>query len=168
MITLPKKPITSERLREILDYDPETGVLTWKIRLSHRAKVGCQAGSVSRADGYRHLKIEGGRYVAHRLVWLYMTGKWPTDQIDHINRQRADNRWINLREASASQNMANSHRRSTLPRGVSFHKPTKRYQARIRWRGHQRHLGLFDTPEEASAKYVETARETFGEFARVE
>jgi hypothetical protein len=100
--------ITAERLRELFNYDPETGVWRWIARSSPYSCicVGDVAGRVG-GRGYRGIKIDKREYPAARLAWLYMTGEWPRAEIDHVNGNRVDNRWCNLREASNSQNNAN-------------------------------------------------------------
>lgn len=107
--------------------------------------------------------------MAHRLAWLYIYGEWPIDQLDHINRNTSDNRIENLREATQSQNNANrsankSKKYSPL-KGVSFYPDSKRWTASIRINNKNRHLGCFDTAEEAHAAYVAEADQVFGEFA---
>src|SRR6202035_4009666 len=98
--------LTAERLREFIHYDPLTGVFTWLVlpvcrgprfvgRGPNQVRVGGIAGCVSKSNGYRRIKIGGHPYCAHRLAWLYMTGTWPKDEIDHINRVRSDNRFCN-------------------------------------------------------------------------
>lgn len=159
--------LTAERLRALVSYDQSTGVF---IRLLTRA-ANAQSGSVagwSRADGRRRILIEGRYYYAHRLAWLYMTGEWPTAQIDHINGDPADNRFINLREATRTQNCANiglpRHNTSGL-KGTTAVKG--RWQAQIQVGGKKIYLGKYATKEEAHAAYLSAAKTAFGEFARV-
>lgn len=92
-------------LKEILNYNPETGIFTWKSRRP-RIRVGQIAGSKNN-ERYVNIKIDGILYKAHRLAWLYMTGEWPKDQIDHINGIRDDNRFCNLREVTNASNQWN-------------------------------------------------------------
>jgi hypothetical protein len=94
--------LTAERLREILGYDPETGLFTRLVRTG-RIRAGEVAGT-AHSRGYRSIVIDGRVYLSHRLAWLYVHGEWPPEQIDHINRNRADNRLVNLRAAKQSQN----------------------------------------------------------------
>ncbi|MCK9994454.1 MAG: hypothetical protein Dbin4_02974, partial [Alphaproteobacteria bacterium] len=98
--------LTQSRLKELLHYDPDTGVFTRRVQTSSNARVGDVAGCLH-PEGYRHIQIDGKRYAAHRLAWLYMTGEWPTNQLDHLNGVRDDNRWGNLREATHGQNQQN-------------------------------------------------------------
>lgn len=146
-------------LRASYCYDPLTGVFT------HR-RSGKVAGSRN-GIGYWLLSIQGRRYAAHRAAWLYMTGDWPTLNIDHINGQRADNRWSNLRQATISQNNMNRRCASATGfKGVRFASGRRKWEARLEKDGRCHWLGYFDTPEAAHAAYVEGARRHFGEFAR--
>ena len=98
--------LTLERLKQLVCYNPETGVFTWKIRRKHCAQaVGAQAGSLN-SKGYRRITVDGREYKAHRLAWFYVWGEWPT-LLDHINRDRSDNRLCNLRVATPSLNALN-------------------------------------------------------------
>ncbi|PNE10603.1 MAG: HNH endonuclease [Beijerinckiaceae bacterium] len=109
--------ITAERLRELLHYEPQTGEFTRRVAMSGRgASVGDIAGKVTK-KGYREISVGGSRHKAHRLAWLYMTGEWPKDQIDHVNLNKGDNRWCNLREADNSKNRANTPPPSTSTSG---------------------------------------------------
>lgn len=151
--------LTADRLREVVSYNPETGHFT--------RKNGEPSGSIS-DQGYIRIKIQDRSYQAHRLAWLYMTGKNPVEQIDHINGDRLNNKFSNLREASRLQNNRNSVSKSyvnDLPRGVAIAQPSGRFKAYIRTSGKQRHLGTFDTPEEASEFYQLAADLLHGEFA---
>lgn len=152
--------LTQERLKELLDYDPETGVF---IRLASRgnASKGAIAGSPD-SKGYLRIFIEGKRYKAHRLAWLYVYGVWPAHQIDHINRTKSDNRIANLRETTNMQNCWNQGVRKnnkTRLLGVHLHKKTGKYRALIGVDNNTKHLGLYVTPEEAHAAYLAAKNE---------
>jgi hypothetical protein len=158
--------LTAERLRELMDYDPETGVFTRRVHAGARGRgrAGDVAGSVD-DKGYIRIVVDGRRRLAHRLAWLYVTGEWPAEQIDHISGVRDDNRMCNLREATHAENCRNAKRRSgrtgfkgVVPRG-------NRYIARIKKGGRCIHLGTFETPEAAHAAYRLGAVEHYGEFA---
>lgn len=158
--------LSHERLQEVLDYDPDTGIFRWKVPQGKgRIKSGDVAGSVGRS-GYHRIDVEKTKYQAHRLVWLYMTGAWPAMDIDHINRIKSDNRFVNLREATDVQNGQNSRasRGKSRWRGVHWHAHAKKWQARISVNGKQRHLGLFDTEEDAAEAY-QSAQRRFHPYA---
>lgn len=162
--------ITHARLREALHYDPETGVFTWRVANNGRIKIGQRAGSPNK-EGYIQIKIDRRLYGAHRLAWFYVHGAWPKEEIDHRRGIRGDNRIGELREATHFQQMANSKRPCTNTsgfKGVSFYKRKHRWRAYIAVGGKPKHLGYFDTAEEAHEAYAETATAQFGEFARVE
>lgn len=163
--------LTAERLRECLRYHPATGGWTWFSTNSPRRLAGSPAGEL-KPSGYVLIGIDGQRYRAHRLAWLYMTGGWPPRQVDHKSGVRSDNRWTNLRLASQVQNSANMRTRSNNALGVKgvtrFDgvRGTK-YRAHLFIDGRQNFLGSFDTIEEAQEAYRSAAVERFGEFARV-
>jgi hypothetical protein len=157
--------LTHGRLRELLDYNPETGVLTWRVARGPR-KAGAVAGSESL--GYLHVMIDGRNYKAHRLAWFWVHGEWPKDEIDHRAGDTADNRLSELRNATSSQNKMNrrtgTNNTSGL-KGAFLDKRDGRWYARVTIGGQHKHLGRFDTAEEAHAAYVVAAREAYGEFA---
>lgn len=100
--------VSADDVRSLLNYDPDTGIFTWRIRPNPRG--GIQPGDVlksSHGEGYKRVSIRNRLYYAHRVAFLYMTGRWPVALIDHINGNRSDNRWANLREAEAYQNSQN-------------------------------------------------------------
>jgi hypothetical protein len=158
--------LTVERLREVLRYEPETGKFFW-LKGNNQRLAGDEAGSVEN-KGYVRIKIDGMKILAHRLAWLWMSGEWPFSRIDHKNMIRTDNRWINLRLADDSKNMANKHvhKNNFLGvKGVRLHECGK-YVARISVKGTAIYLGIFDTITAAQAAYEIAAKEFYGEFAR--
>lgn len=160
--------LTADRLREVVDYDPGTGVFTWKASTRGHVKKGSVAGSV-KERGYRGIGIDGILYREHRLAFLYQTGEWPKEQIDHINGVRDDNRYANLREATNAENRRNSKRRVNNRsgfKGVSWHNQSRRWRARIKLHGKSTHLGLFASKENAYAAYCAAAEKYHGEFGR--
>jgi hypothetical protein len=161
--------ITPERLRELLDYDPETGEFTWRVTRNHNARHGQRAGS-THGKGYWGIAIDGRKYQAHRLAFLHIFGKWPDGDLDHANGVRTDNRIANLRLATRSQNAANRRcsRRNISSgfKGVHFEPQTGQYRARIGKHGKSQHLGLFRTAADAHAAYCAAAREVHGAFWR--
>ena len=159
--------LTQERLRALLHYDPETGVFVRTKGVQGFAS-GSTAGNHHAASGYVMIGVDRRSYRAHRLAWLYMTGAWPPGDIDHINRDRADNRWAKLRVATRSQNNANAKRRcdnTSGARGVSWDAKNKRWRAYVGVGGKQLHLGRFDTVEQAVAAQASAFQATYGEFA---
>ena len=149
--------LTQERLMSLVSYDAETGVFTWRIT-RRNCKTGAVAGSLLK--GYVRISIDSKIYAAHRLAWLYTYGCWPSGEIDHINRVRNDNRLCNLREATRELNTQNANVRVDSPygiRGVTKHKYSNKYRARIQANKKAMLLGLFDTPEEAAAAYAAAA-----------
>lgn len=165
---MPMPTLTIERLRQILRYDPETGIWTWLVRKNNRLKAGGRAGS--NAGRYWMIKIDGKSYTAHHLAFFYMEGRWPKDELDHEDTNTFNNAWKNLREATRSQNCANRrlHKNNTSGfKGVIWHKQRQRWAAQIKRNGTTKHLGFFDTPELAASAYAIAAQETFGQFARV-
>lgn len=157
--------ITQGCLKELLHYDPETGVFTWVAPSGRRAKIGDVAGWAS-GRGYLGIRINRRAYYAHRLAWLYVHGAWPAQDIDHVNGVRSDNRLANLREATRSQNLANTRPRRSAPKGTWLHRETGKWCAAITVNGRLRHLGLFASRDDAHAAYAAAANQHFGEFAR--
>lgn len=160
--------LTADYVRSILDYDPGTGVLTYKIApFSHSQRLGKPAGW-RRPDGRINIALKGVDYRAHRLIWLMMTGQWPPEEIDHIDMDPSNNRWANLRLASSSQNMSHrgpqNNNKSGYP-GVFFHTKTGRWWAYIKQNGQRQHLGVFATFEEALTVRMAREKKLFGAFA---
>ena len=161
--------ISQQELKEKLFYDPLTGIFT-RIKATGTSKIGDMAGCLSKTGGYIYISLNNKRYLAHRLAWLYQTGIMPKDMIDHKNEIKTDNRICNLREANKSQNMQNQNKpqksnKSGL-RGVSFHSQANKYAAEIIVDGNRKRLGLFATPELASAAYIEAKRQ-YHEFCTI-
>lgn len=144
-----------QTLKQFVLYDENTGVFERLIGTGKGASVGTKTkGCLDVSNGYRKISINGKQYYAHRLAWLYMTGKWPLDQIDHVNEIRDDNRFENLREANNAQNNQRSKARSdskTKVLGVFWHKKAKKYVAQIRNLNQTIYLGLYETIEMASS-----------------
>jgi len=153
-----------------LSYDPETGDFRWKVAGKNTVGIGHIAGTMHHS-GYRHIKVGNVRFSSQRLAWLFHTGEWPKENIDHINTKKSDNRICNLREASFSQNGFNM---PMMPyntsgfKGVSFSSREKRYRAQITAYGKRHYLGLFDDPKDAAEAYKSAAARLHGEFARTE
>lgn len=160
------KSITRENIIRLLDYNPETGIFLWKDD-RQCIRAGSVAGFTER-KGYRSIKVLNRTFKAHRLAWFIFYGEWPKDQIDHINRDKSDNRIANLRESSNSSNQWNSgvySNSTTGYRGVSWHKKSQKYWARIGHQGRRIDIGLFDCPHEAALAFNDAAIKLRGEFA---
>jgi hypothetical protein len=155
--------VTRARLRELLHYDRDTGEFRWRERIGDEVALGHAAGCV-------RICILGRTYRAHQLAWLYMTGRWGRPLIDHRDGDATNNRWANLRRATASENGANSRCRDNISgyKGVVLCRGSGRWRASVCKDGQRRHLGMFATPEAAHAAYVAAARKLFGEFARTD
>lgn len=141
--------ISQKELKRQLHYNISTGAFTW-VSSKSRINIGDEAGSVN-SNGYFHITINGNQYKAHRLAWFYMTGEWP-EQVDHINHDREDNRWCNLRCVSNSINGRNQGIRRTNTSGfmgVSWHKATCKWHSYIRAGGKQLHIGFFSQISDA-------------------
>jgi len=159
-------PLTQQGLKEILHYDMETGVFTWrKHRL--RSREHSVAGTPFKG-GYIRITIHRKPHMAHRLAWLYVTGSWPSCEMDHIDGDESNNAWANLREATRTQNNCNrgSHKNNRLGLKGVYQVHDNRFVARIYIDGRSTSLGSFKTAEEAHAAYCNAAQKHFGEFAR--
>lgn len=145
-----KKRLTQEYLKSILLYDPMDGIFIWIVR-----KCGVRYGSIAggfEKNGYNQIEINRVKYYSHRLAFFYMTGEFPKWQVDHINHDRSDNRWCNLRLCSRSENMVNmkkfKNNRSGFT-GVHFDRREKRWRSYISDKGNVIHLGYFDSKDRA-------------------
>lgn len=161
------KKLTQERLRHLLHYDQESGLFTRKVSRC-KNKVGTKAGTIC-VIGYVQIRVDGNFYYGHRLAFLYMTGNWPENEVDHINMIRHDNRWMNLRHATRSENNFNTNARSRNKlgiKGVCFSDRYQKFIAQISVNGHKYHIGKYETLEEATMAYTGLARLIHGEFYR--
>ena len=158
--------LTQEELKRYLRYEPESGLFVRLIATNNTAKVGDITGRPN-ADGYIKMTLSGATHVAHRLAFLWMTGRYPDhfEQVDHINGVRSDNRWSNLRLVTHQQNQHNRHwadsseGRTSKHLGVSFkQKGRRRWEASIRVGRRLLYIGRFATEEEAAAAYLDAKR----------
>lgn len=169
------KQLTQELLKELLHYDPITGIFTWlprdvkyfkedyRCRNWNKCFSNTTAGSPNN-KGYIKIIIFNKSYAAHRLAFLYVDGAFPIKNIDHINSVKNDNSFVNLRHATNSENNQNKiqcqkNNKSSGLLGVSFHKRTKKYQATIRINKERFYLGIYATPEEAYQAYLTAKRD---------
>lgn len=148
-----------ERLKELFEYNSETGLFIRKISCG-RQKAGVIAGTLMKDKKYVAIAIDGELYYAHRLAWLYMTGEWPKDLIDHIDIDGKNNKWVNLRETTNAQNLRNRKANKNNTTGVKgIHKNKDGYMVRIC-------IGTYKTLEEATQIYNKAIAFYHGEFAR--
>lgn len=145
--------ISLERLKELLSYDPETGLFKWLPR--PRIRAGKVAGN-RMEKGYIRIYVDGQSYQANILAWFYMTGAWPHADVDHRDGNRANNRYLNLRDVSRSVNLENMRAaKSNSTTGLLGVKRCRdRFQSAIMVRGKSIHLGTYQTPELAHAAYL--------------
>lgn len=152
-------------ITERVAYDPGTGIFTWlKVPVKKPKKLGTRAGTVCKR-GNRDINIGNNSYKEHRVAWYLMTGRWPSFEIDHKDLDKANNKWENLRQATRSQNVANTPIRITNTsgyKGVCWDRQSSKWKAQTRGKS----IGLFNSPAEAHAAYVKAAKKFWGEFAR--
>lgn len=164
--------ITSEKLKTILSYNPLDGSFVWKLPSKyHNELQGKEAGTINSAHrrDYISIQICGRKYKRSRLAYLYMTGKYPPQQIDHINGDTTDDRWSNLRAVNHQQNVWNiggTKKKTGLPLGVKRTHSGK-YLARITKFKKVDTFGPYDNPNDAADVYLEKRREYFGEYNRL-
>lgn len=167
MAKLNEEKLTAEKLREVLDYDPGTGAFRWRRRANASASwntrwAGKPAGAAM-SNGYILIRIDGLSYLAHRLAWLYVYGEWPSDNVDHINWDRGDNRIANLRNATLAQNGWNMRPRPSKSgiKGVYRVDQSGKWRARINVASVTHHLGCFDCLGQAVNAYRSAVRQHF-------
>lgn len=171
--------VTAELARQLFSYNRRTGILRWRVDRVAHLKSGndiilARAGSVAGANhicGYRTVSVRNERFLVHRIAWLIVRGRWPANELDHVNGDKADNRFVNLREATKSQNGQNrgpqKNNRSGF-KGVSWGTRDKKWVARIKIGKKYVSLGAFDTAIAAAAAYKVAAILHHGPFARTE
>lgn len=154
--------LTAERLRELLEYNPDDGEFKWRKSRRGARPAKAHAGN-TRPDGYKRIGIDGTNHLAHRLAWLYVHGAWPQLDVDHIDGDPGNNRISNLRDVTTSTNVQNikaakrSNKRSGLL-GVSYHARDSLWRARITVEGVTMCVGYFKDPDSAHAAYIEAKR----------
>ncbi len=166
--------LTYERAHQLLEYNQDTGDLIWKkrgVQPFDWGTAGKVAGFVDeRAAGRKCVRIDRKLYLAHRVIWLMVTGSWPAMDIDHKNGNAGDNRFENLRLATVTENNRNtglSKNSTTGFKGVHFYKAVQKYQAHITVNRKRIHLGYYETAEEAHEAYCKAAADLHGDFSRV-
>jgi hypothetical protein len=161
--------LTLARLKEVISYDEESGIFTWLNPSGHRVIAGTVAGKPKKS-GYCFINIDNKRYAAHRLAWMYVNGNIPTLVIDHIDGNPSNNSIKNLREVTQQQNLYNMKlniKNKSGYKGVHFHRGSNKWRAVVSVNNYPKHIGLFETPEEASVAYQSWCLENRGEHARI-
>ena len=169
------RELSADFARSILRYEDETGLLYWRSRSDIPPRVdkrmaGRVAGCLCKRRGYILVGIQGVDYLAHRLVWLIVTGEFPADGLDHKDGNKQNNRFGNLRPSDQSQNMSNRGKQRNNKsgyKGVYFDKSTGRWVANIMVQKRTIYLGRYNTPEDAARAYNVSAKRHFGEFAKL-
>ena len=160
-----RSTLTQEKLKEILDYDSENGVWTWLRPTSNRVKRGDIAGKRLN-NGYTYIGVQGKLIAAHRLAFLWFEGRFPEDFVDHINRERSDNRWSNLRKATQSENLRNGKIKITNTTGArNVSKKDGGYRVRLQVGGRELYVGIYPDLELAQLVADEARDLYYGQFA---
>lgn len=160
MVAITSQPLTAERLRELLHYDPKTGIFTRRVTVNSVARAGDVCGGDD-SHGYLQVKIDRRGYRLNRLAWLYMTGDWPAGDVDHRDTIRTNNCWTNLRDVSHRVNAQNL-RKATSKSKTGFLgvvKKGNRFDANIKTNGKAKYLGSYSQPDQAHAAYLAAKRE---------
>lgn len=158
--------LTQSQLLYVLEYDCNSGLFTWLRPQARRNKKGMIAGCLDKS-GYWHIQLFGKTFLAHRLAWLYVTGNWPENQIDHIDRNRSNNSFLNLRAATNSQNCRNSKINSLNTsgiKGVHWNFKMKKWQAYVYVENKKIHVGTFDSIELANSAVIKARNKHHKEF----
>lgn len=176
-----KPKLSQEYVKECFDYSATLGILSWRYRPIHHFEnqhrcnnwnsrwVGKEAGQVHKATGYRTVSLSGWTYKAHLLMWVHYHGYWPIADVDHDDLDRTNNRIVNFREATRSNNIANRYKQSNNKsgyKGVTWNKNANKWLAQIQVRGEYKYLGVYSDLSEAVAVYQAAAKGAFGKFAR--
>jgi hypothetical protein len=161
--------LTQARVREFFDYHPDIGILTHRTTRHNRVKVGDVLGYVHKKHGHIVCEVDGREYQLHRLIWLWWYGVWPSDQVDHENEIKTDNRIDNLRDASNAQNQRNigglQKNNKSGVRGVCWSAQRGKWWVQIGYDGKGHSVGFFDTLDEAARARRAAELQHFGEFA---
>ena len=155
--------LTQNILKELLNYDPQSGIFTWVVSPRNNVPLGSIAGSIDK-KGYIRILCKKQTYLAHRLAWFYVYGKWPTKELDHINKNPSDNRIENLRDVTRKQNMENKKLYKTNKSGhsgVTWHSRDKKWNVRIGHYGKRISIGYFDNLEDAIKARIKAQNKIF-------
>jgi hypothetical protein len=162
--------LTAKRVRELLEYTPETGEFRWRPRPGNPALTARIAGKLAghEADGYWRIRFEGRNHAAHRLAWLYVKGWVPKGDVDHWDGNGLNNRWNNLRATTKAQNCQNLKRQPSAhdyPTGCTWLSSRQKWQVYIGAHGKRIFIGHFASRDAAARAYLDAAAELHGEFA---
>jgi len=152
--------ITQDKVQSLFNYDPDIGIFTRKVKTTAKTKIGDVVGYDNK-NGYKKISIDNKLYFSHRLAWLYVYGVWPEKGLDHINRNRSDNRLCNLRLANQSENTQNTAIRKNNTsgyKGVTFCKNTNKWISQIMINYKHIYIGKYETPEIAYEQYINMAK----------
>lgn len=160
--------MTQEELKQVLIYNPQTGIFNWKIKKN--GIKPCKSAGCFCKDGYARIRINQKLYTAHRLAFLYMIGSIP-EQVDHIDMDKKNNKWENLRSSNNAKNSANKTKYKNNKsgfKGVHFVKNRKKcWESSIKVNGIKFFIGYFNTAEEAAIAYDKKAIELLGEYSNI-
>lgn len=162
-----KETLTQSQLKELIEFNSQTGEFTWRVASPPHAQIGDRAGCFD-SKGYWKIGVDGKVYLAHRLAFLYVYGRWPDGPLDHKNRNPASCQITDLREATPGQNSANkklSRANTSGFKGVSINRKRNKYKTTIGFRRKHTHLGYYNTAREAALAYDYVATRVFGVFA---
>ena len=152
--------LTAEKVRSVLRYEPETGLLTWRKQVAKNIKSGATINPMRNHGNYVQIQIDKKLYYMHQLAWMHFYGASPVGSIDHIDGDKTNNRISNLRDVSVSVNAQNQKRPMSNNKSgfLGVNAVGQRFRAQINVDGAQRYLGTFDTPEAAHAVYISEKR----------
>jgi len=155
--------LTSDQLKEVIHYDLESGIFRWRVNVSSTGRAGNITGAKTKA-GYIVIRLNRRLYLAHRLAWLYVNGEFPPNLIDHIDLNKSNNRWANLRLCTKSGNSQNrvkaqSNNKKSGLLGIYYSAANRQWGAKIVVNKKQHHGGFYDTPEAAHNAYINLKRE---------
>lgn len=160
--------IKIKELKDVLEYNEHTGIFSWKISPCKNVKIGSVAGTLHKKTGYIKITYKNNKISAHRLSWAFMLEEWPAFDVDHINGNRQDNRWVNLRQATRQQNSLNrlkSSRNTSGVKGVHFDRKRNKWGSTITFDKTRYWLGFHSSLKQAEDAVVTKRKELHGTFS---